>query len=65
LFTTQTVRHATFLEGALDVTSYMHSEDIIAGELEHNPSPLIDENVLTSIIMTQDLLYPKVQSAFE
>lgn len=31
--------------------------------LEHSPSPLIDENILT-IIIIQDLLYPKVQSAF-
>ncbi|KAJ7800349.1 hypothetical protein B0H14DRAFT_1692280 [Mycena olivaceomarginata] len=33
-------------------------KDILAGELKHDPLALIDEN------MTQDSLYPKVQSAF-
>lgn len=42
----------------------MHSEGILAGELKHGPLALIDENMPVIIIMTQDSLYPKVQSAF-
>ena len=59
-------RHATCLEGALKIKeiSYMHSEGILAGELKHGPLALIDENMPVIIIMTQDSLYPKVQSAF-
>jgi glucosamine--fructose-6-phosphate aminotransferase (isomerizing) len=37
---------------------------ILAGELKHGPLALIDENMPVIIIMTQDSLYPKVQSAF-
>lgn len=60
-------QHATCLEGALKIKeiSYMHSEGILAGELKHGPLALIDENMPVIIIMTQDSLYPKVQSAFE
>ena len=36
---------------------------ILAGELKHGPLALIDENMPVIIIMTQDSLYPKVQSA--
>jgi len=36
----------------------------LAGELKHGPLALIDENMPVIIIMTQDSLYPKVQSAF-
>lgn len=59
-------RHATCLEGALKIKeiSYMHSEGILAGELKHGPLALVDENMPVIIIMTQDSLYPKVQSAF-
>ncbi|KAH7887007.1 hypothetical protein F5I97DRAFT_1872288 [Phlebopus sp. FC_14] len=59
-------QHATCLEGALKIKeiSYMHSEGILAGELKHGPLALIDENMPVIIIMTQDSLYPKVQSAF-
>lgn len=62
----QVTRHATCLEGALKIKeiSYMHSEGILAGELKHGPLALIDENMPVIIIMTQDSLYPKVQSAF-
>ncbi len=42
----------------------MHSEGILAGELKHGPLALVDENMPVIIIMTQDSLYPKVQSAF-
>ena len=35
---------------------------ILAGELKHDPLALIDENMPIIIIMTQDSLYPKVQS---
>lgn len=42
----------------------MHSEGILAGELKHGPLALIDENMPVIIVMTQDSLYPKVQSAF-
>jgi glucosamine--fructose-6-phosphate aminotransferase (isomerizing) len=54
------------LEGALKIKeiSYMHSEGILAGELKHGPLALIDENMPVIIVMTQDSLYPKVQSAF-
>ncbi|KAF9233202.1 hypothetical protein BU15DRAFT_90458 [Melanogaster broomeanus] len=57
---------ATCLEGALKIKeiSYMHSEGILAGELKHGPLALIDENMPVIIVMTQDSLYPKVQSAF-
>ncbi|KAH7906447.1 hypothetical protein BJ138DRAFT_1137978 [Hygrophoropsis aurantiaca] len=59
-------QHATCLEGALKIKeiSYMHSEGILAGELKHGPLALIDENMPVIIVMTQDSLYPKVQSAF-
>jgi len=58
-------QYATCLEGALKIKeiSYMHSEGILAGELKHGPLALIDENMPVIIIMTQDSLYPKVQSA--
>ena len=42
----------------------MHSEGILAGELKHGPLALIDENMPVIIVMTQDSLYPKVQSAY-
>jgi len=60
------LQYATCLEGALKIKeiSYMHSEGILAGELKHGPLALIDENMPVIIIMTQDSLYPKVQSAF-
>lgn len=56
---------ATCLEGALKIkeVSYMHSEGILAGELKHGPLALIDEHLPVIFIMTQDSLYPKVQSA--
>ncbi|KAG6850121.1 glutamine--fructose-6-phosphate transaminase (isomerizing) [Arthromyces matolae] len=59
-------QNATCLEGALKIKeiSYMHSEGILAGELKHGPLALVDENMPVIIIMTQDSLYPKVQSAF-
>ncbi|KAF8966629.1 L-glutamine D-fructose 6-phosphate amidotransferase [Flammula alnicola] len=59
-------QYATCLEGALKIKeiSYMHSEGILAGELKHGPLALVDENMPVIIIMTQDSLYPKVQSAF-
>ncbi|KAI0759764.1 L-glutamine D-fructose 6-phosphate amidotransferase [Irpex lacteus] len=59
-------QYATCLEGALKIKeiSYMHSEGILAGELKHGPLALIDENMPVIIIMTQDSLYPKVQSAY-
>ncbi|KAJ7800343.1 hypothetical protein B0H14DRAFT_3156046 [Mycena olivaceomarginata] len=62
----RTTRIPTCLEGALKIKeiSYMHSEGILAGELKHGPLALIDENMPVIIIMTQDSLYPKVQSAF-
>ncbi|KAJ7739283.1 SIS domain-containing protein [Mycena olivaceomarginata] len=58
-------QYATCLQGALKIKeiSYMHSEGILAGELKHGPLTLIDEN-MPVIIMTQDSLYPRVQSAF-
>jgi len=60
------LQFATCLEGALKIKeiSYMHSEGILAGELKHGPLALIDSNMPVIIIMTQDSLYPKVQSAF-
>ncbi|EKM58037.1 uncharacterized protein PHACADRAFT_251999 [Phanerochaete carnosa HHB-10118-sp] len=59
-------QYATCLEAALKIKeiSYMHSEGILAGELKHGPLALIDENMPVIIIMTQDSLYPKVQSAY-
>ncbi|KAF4618747.1 hypothetical protein D9613_010187 [Agrocybe pediades] len=59
-------QYATCLEGALKIKeiSYMHSEGILAGEFKHGPLALVDENMPVIIIMTQDSLYPKVQSAF-
>ncbi|PIL23364.1 hypothetical protein GSI_14675 [Ganoderma sinense ZZ0214-1] len=59
-------QYATCLEGALKIKeiSYMHSEGILAGELKHGPLALIDENMPVIIVMTQDSLYPKVQSAY-
>ncbi|KAF4621556.1 hypothetical protein D9613_012991 [Agrocybe pediades] len=59
-------QYATCLEGALKIKeiSYMHSEGILAGEFKHGPLALVDENIPVIITMTQDSLYPKVQSAF-
>lgn len=37
---------------------------ILAGELKHGPLALVDENMPVLIVMTQDSLYPKVQSAY-
>ncbi|KAJ7359672.1 hypothetical protein DFH08DRAFT_686736 [Mycena albidolilacea] len=60
-------QYATCLEGALKISvtevSYMYCEGILAG-VKHGPLALIDENMPVIIIMTQDSLYPKVQSAF-
>ena len=58
-------QYSTCLEGALKIKeiSYMHSEGILAGELKHGPLALIDENMPVILVMTQDSLYPKVQSA--
>ncbi|GAA5801880.1 glutamine-fructose-6-phosphate transaminase [Helicostylum pulchrum] len=60
-------QHATCLEGALKIKeiSYIHSEGILAGELKHGPLALIDEFMPIILVMTQDTLYPKVQSALE
>ncbi|CAO3598531.1 unnamed protein product [Absidia cylindrospora] len=58
-------QNATCLEGALKIKeiSYMHSEGILAGELKHGPLALVDENMPVIMIMTQDSIYPKAQSA--
>lgn len=47
-------QNATCLEGALKIkeVSYMHSEGILAGELKHGPLALIDENMVSSHILT-------------
>jgi glucosamine--fructose-6-phosphate aminotransferase (isomerizing) len=60
-------QNATCLEGALKIKeiSYIHSEGIFAGELKHGPLALIDEHMPILLIMTQDALYPKVQSALQ
>ena len=60
-------QNATCLEGALKIkeVSYMHSEGILAGELKHGPLALIDENMPVILVMTNDSLYPKVQSALQ
>lgn len=60
-------QNATCLEGALKVKeiSYIHSEGILAGELKHGPLALIDEHMPVILLMTQDSLYPKVQSALQ
>ncbi|KAI7904756.1 glutamine-fructose-6-phosphate transaminase [Cokeromyces recurvatus] len=60
-------QNATCLEGALKIKeiSYIHSEGIFAGELKHGPLALIDENMPVILLMTQDSLYPKVQSALQ
>lgn len=60
-------QHATCLEAALKIKelAYIHSEGILAGELKHGPLALIDEELPVILIMTQDSLYPKVQSALQ
>ncbi|CAO3623588.1 unnamed protein product [Cunninghamella echinulata] len=60
-------QNATCLEGALKIKeiSYIHSEGILAGELKHGSLALVDENMPVILIMTQDSLYPKVQSALQ
>ncbi|CAO3653886.1 unnamed protein product [Mucor hiemalis] len=60
-------QNATCLEGALKIKeiSYIHSEGILAGELKHGPLALIDEHMPVILLMTQDSLYPKVQSALQ
>jgi len=59
-------QYSTCLEAALKIKelTYMHSEGILAGELKHGPLALIDES-MPVILMTQDSLYPKVQSALQ
>ena len=44
--------------------TWLTAPGILAGELKHGPLALVDENMPVIIIMTQDSLYPKVQSAF-
>ncbi|KAG0781601.1 hypothetical protein G6F22_009491 [Rhizopus arrhizus] len=60
-------QNATCLEGALKIKeiSYIHSEGIFSGELKHGPLALIDEHMPVILLMTQDSLYPKVQSALQ
>ncbi|KAG1507040.1 hypothetical protein G6F52_011735 [Rhizopus delemar] len=60
-------QNATCLEGALKIKeiSYIHSEGIFSGELKHGPLALIDEHMPVILLMTQDNLYPKVQSALQ
>lgn len=60
-------QHSTCLEAALKIKelAYIHSEGILAGELKHGPLALIDEDLPVILIMTQDSLYPKVQSALQ
>lgn len=60
-------QYSTCLEAALKIKelTYMHSEGILAGELKHGPLALIDESMPVILIMTQDSLYPKVQSALQ
>ncbi|KAH8929665.1 isomerising glucosamine-fructose-6-phosphate aminotransferase [Atractiella rhizophila] len=60
-------QNATCLEAALKIKelTYMHSEGILAGELKHGPLALIDESMPVLIVMTQDSLYPKVQTALQ
>jgi glucosamine--fructose-6-phosphate aminotransferase (isomerizing) len=48
----------------INLTFPLYLPGILAGELKHGPLALIDENMPVIIIMTQDSLYPKVQSAF-
>ncbi|CAD6568415.1 MAG: glutamine--fructose-6-phosphate transaminase (isomerizing) [Cyphobasidiales sp. Tagirdzhanova-0007] len=60
-------QYSTCLEAALKIKelTYMHSEGILAGELKHGPLALIDEHMPVILVMTQDSLYPKVQSALQ
>lgn len=60
-------QYCTCLEAALKIKelAYIHSEGILAGELKHGPLALIDEELPVILIMTQDSLYPKVQSALQ
>ncbi|KAG6887182.1 hypothetical protein C0995_000620 [Termitomyces sp. Mi166 len=58
------LKHATCLKGALKIEeiSYIHSEGILIEALKHSPLILINENMPIILIMTQNSLYPKVQS---
>ncbi|KIJ49805.1 hypothetical protein M422DRAFT_246171 [Sphaerobolus stellatus SS14] len=58
--------YATCFAGALKLKeiAYMYPEGILAGELKHGPLALIDENLPIIIIMTQDSLFPNMQSVF-
>ncbi|KAI9301749.1 hypothetical protein BJ944DRAFT_271004 [Cunninghamella echinulata] len=60
-------QNATCLEGALKIKeiSYMHSEGIFSGELKHGSLALVDDKIPLILIMTQDSLYPKAQSALQ
>ncbi|KAF7683527.1 Glutamine--fructose-6-phosphate aminotransferase [isomerizing] [Astathelohania contejeani] len=60
-------QHATCLEGALKIKemAYLHSEGILTGELKHGPLALVDENLSIIMIITNDSLYAKTQSAVQ
>ena len=58
---------ATCLEGALKVKelTYMHSEGIQAGELEHGPLALVDSTVPILMIIMRDHVFTKCTNALQ
>jgi len=52
------------LEGALKLKeiSYIHAEGYPAAEMKHGPIALIDDNMPTVVIATQDAIYEKIMS---
>jgi len=52
------------LEGALKLKeiSYIHAEGYPAAEMKHGPIALIDDNMPTVVIATQDIIYEKIMS---
>ncbi|KAJ3308010.1 glutamine--fructose-6-phosphate transaminase (isomerizing), partial [Gonapodya sp. JEL0774] len=58
---------ATCLEGALKIKeiTYMATDGVQAGELKHGPMALIEPALGIILIMTDNILFPEAESAFE
>ena len=59
--------YAVAVEGSLKLKeiSYVHSEDMPAGELKHGTLALITEGIPVIVVLTQEALYDKTVSAIQ
>lgn len=64
LFLGRGINYPIAVEGALKLKeiSYIHAEGYAAGEMKHGPIALIDGNLVTVAVATQDSLYDKMVS---